>query len=132
MVAAAVVAGQVRPIVEVALTGACRASLWPALLRVVDELVTNSVEHAFADHERGRIIVSIDGRRGPGVVVSVSDTGPGFRQDSTLEGNGMRLLGVLGDVSVTCADGCCTVSCDIPSRRKWPATVYRTYPAVSQ
>lgn len=97
--------------IDIAITGICPPLYRPAALRVVDELVTNAVEHAVDGDECGRIIVTVDSRPEIGVLVTVSDTGRGFSQGDRVEGNGLRLLRMLVEVSVRCGQDHCTVQC---------------------
>lgn len=65
-----------------------------ALTLVVNELVQNAVKHAFADRERGRIVVTLQ-RRSVGYEVSVQDDGVGRSSEVAPSGLGLQIVETL-------------------------------------
>ena len=104
-------AGWCRSDVRVSIVGVCPTRCRVAVLRIVDELATNAAEHAVVGQQPGRLIVMVESCPVTGVMVTVGDDGEGFRPDVVVEGNGLRLLRLLGAVSVTCASNRCLVQC---------------------
>ncbi|MEJ5197764.1 MAG: histidine kinase dimerization/phosphoacceptor domain -containing protein [Anaerolineae bacterium] len=58
-----------------------------ALALVMNELISNALEHAFEDGRPGRLAIHLD-QEGPRVTVTVTDDGRGLPQDFDLERNG--------------------------------------------
>lgn len=89
--------------VSLALTidGRCPATHEPLVLRVVDELLCNAIEHGLYMRQSGRIAIRVATLPGVGIEVVVSDDGWGFERGPVLDGNGFGLLRLLGEVSVT-------------------------------
>ena len=73
-----------------------------ALGVIVNELVTNSYEHAFDDDGEGTISVFLQHRDDARATLIVSDSGPGFMPQSESERNGLSLvLGLVKQVRGT-------------------------------
>ncbi len=65
---------------------------------IINELVTNSLKHAFPGNMTGEIAVSMTGEKGGGYVISVRDTGAGLPADFDMDkvsSLGLRLVTVL-------------------------------------
>jgi two-component sensor histidine kinase len=65
---------------------------------IVNELVSNSLKHAFPDARKGRILVQLCGSREAGYELSVHDDGIGLSTDVSLEtapSMGLRLVSIL-------------------------------------
>jgi two-component sensor histidine kinase len=76
--------------------GICPATHENAVLRVIDELFSNALEHGFYGRQRGRVFVHVVTREAVGVAVSVSDDGWGFADGDIVDGNGFHLLRSIG------------------------------------
>jgi hypothetical protein len=84
--------------------GACPATHERAVLRVLDELLSNALEHGFYNRQRGRVFVRVVSHEGASVEVSVSDDGWGFEPGCIAAGNGFRLLRTIGDLRFEAPD----------------------------
>ncbi len=85
---------------DVELAGTCPGTHERAVLRAVDELVCNAMEHGFYGRLHGRLALRVATRPGVGVDVAVSDDGWGFAARAPAEGNGFGLLRTLGMLRV--------------------------------
>jgi hypothetical protein len=84
---------------ELRVEGACSVTHENTILRVVDELLSNSMEHGFYGRQRGHVTVHVINRvAADEVAVSVSDDGWGFGGGRIIEGNGFHLLRSIGDL----------------------------------
>jgi len=83
---------------ELRFDGRCPVTHWNAVLRVVDELVSNAMEHGFHSRLRGHLFVFVLCPPLVGVQVSVSDDGWGFDSDPIIHGNGFHLLRQVGEL----------------------------------
>ena len=83
---------------EMRLEGVCPTTHEKTVLRVVDELLTNAMEHGFWARQRGCVFVHVITRPGGGVQVSVSDNGWGFDSGTVVDGNGFHLLRMIGEL----------------------------------
>lgn len=72
----------------------------PVVLRVVDELLCNAIEHGLYMRQSGQVAIHVANRSGVGIEVVASDDGWGFERGPVLDGNGFGLLRLLGEVSV--------------------------------
>ncbi|MDX2225509.1 MAG: PAS domain-containing protein [Verrucomicrobiae bacterium] len=52
---------------------------------ILNELVSNSLKHAFKDRRKGHILIQFDPIPGKGFKITVSDNGPGLSKDINLE-----------------------------------------------
>ncbi len=92
------------------------------VFRVVDELLCNAVQHGFYCRLQGCILVELTAAGAGGLSVSVSDDGWGFDDQPIIEGNGFRLLRLIGGLTVDRAhDDITTVSVAILRRPRWLA-----------
>src|ERR1700736_5569287 len=89
---------------ELRIEGFCPVTHEKTVLRVVDELLSNAMEHGFYNRQRGHVLVHVAGRAAVGVQVSVSDDGWGF-DSPIVDGNGFRLLRQIGDLRLEAAAG---------------------------
>ena len=71
---------------------------------LLNELVTNSLKHAFPNNREGRIVVSLDLRSKKSVILSYSDNGIGFPLEKTGDSSGSLGL-ILIDSFVMQLDG---------------------------
>lgn len=76
--------------------GRCPIAYENTVLRVIEELLSNSVEHGFDARPSGRVFVQIVSDLDSGVHVSVSDDGWGFETGPIVDLNGFHLLRQLG------------------------------------
>jgi hypothetical protein len=90
---------------ELKFEGICPATHENTVLRVVDELLSNAMEHGSYARQRGRVFVHVISRAGVGVQVSVSDDGWGFDSGPIIDGNGFHLLRQIGDLYIGAAAG---------------------------
>ncbi len=69
---------------------------------IVNELLSNSITHAFGDNGDGEILVSLDTTSDSNFKLIVSDNGPGMRseQESPKDSMGLRLVKRLVDSSL--------------------------------
>jgi hypothetical protein len=84
--------------IERMIEGACPVTHEMIVLRVVDELLSNAIEHGFYRRQRGRVLVHVASRATAGLEVSVSDDGWGFDSGPIIDGNGFHLLRQIGDL----------------------------------
>jgi two-component sensor histidine kinase len=106
---------------ELEFEGICPVTHEKAVLRLVDELLSNSVEHGFYARQRGHVSVRVIGRTGVGVQVLVIDDGWGFGPGPIIEGNGFHLLRQIGNLRVGAAAPLVAktaVTVHIPHRRR--------------
>ena len=61
---------------------------------IVNELVTNSIKHAFVNHDHPEFTLEVkyENHR---IMIECSDNGPGFQLSGQSNGFGLRLLGLL-------------------------------------
>jgi hypothetical protein len=90
---------------ELRFEGICPATHEKTVLRVVDELLSNAMEHGFYGRQRGHVFVHVVSRAAVGVQVSVSDDGWGFDSGPMIDGNGFHLLRQIGDLHIGAAAG---------------------------
>jgi hypothetical protein len=90
---------------ELRLEGICPTTHEKSVLRVADELLSNTMEHGFYGRQRGHVLVHVVSRASFGVQVSVSDDGWGFDSRAVIDGNGFRLLRQIGGVFLGAAAG---------------------------
>jgi hypothetical protein len=83
---------------ELRFDGRCPVTHQNAVLRVVDELVSNAMEHGFHNRLRGHLFVLVLCPPLMGIQVSVSDDGWGFDSDPIIHGNGFHLLRQVGEL----------------------------------
>jgi hypothetical protein len=88
---------------ELRFDGICPTTHEKTVMRVADELLSNAMEHGYHDRQLGYIFVHVISRAGVGIQVSVSDDGWGFDGGPIIDGNGFRLLRLLGDLSFAAA-----------------------------
>jgi two-component sensor histidine kinase len=69
-----------------------------AILRVIDELVTNACEHGFYGRASGSILITITSRAEDYIRLLVEDDGWGFPSGHVTDGNGFTLLRQLGEL----------------------------------
>jgi hypothetical protein len=70
------------------------------VLRVIDELLCNAIEHGFYKCRRGQILLEI-GSCTEKIYIVAHDDGWGFGRAKTVDGNGFLLLKQIGDVKVS-------------------------------
>ena len=100
----------------------CPRPQWQTVFRVVDELLCNAVQHGFYCRLHGCILVELAALGAGGLSVSVSDDGWGFDSQPIIEGNGFRLLRLIGGLTIDRAHGdTTTVSVAILRRPRWLA-----------
>ena len=90
---------------ELRFDGVCPATHEKTVLRVVDELLCNAMEHGFYGRQRGHVLMHIVSHAGIGVQVSVSDDGWGFDSGPIIDGNGFHLLRQIGDLYIGATAG---------------------------
>jgi glucose-6-phosphate-specific signal transduction histidine kinase len=90
---------------ELKCEGTCPVTHEMAVLRVTDELLSNSIEHGFYSRQTGRVFVHVSSRATNCVQVSVSDDGWGFDDGPIIPGNGFHLLQQIGDLGLGAAAG---------------------------
>jgi two-component sensor histidine kinase len=106
--------------------GTCPATHEMTVLRVVDELLCNAMEHGFYSRQRGLVFVDVVSRATVGVQVSVSDDGWGFDSGPVIGGNGFHLLRQVGDLrfgaatAPSVAKTTVTVVVPLPRRGRYP------------
>jgi hypothetical protein len=83
---------------DLMIEGTCPQTHEKTVSRVVDELLSNSIEHGFYSRLRGRVLVHVFSRAPLGIEVSVSDDGWGFDRWPIIDGNGFHLLRQVGDL----------------------------------
>jgi glucose-6-phosphate-specific signal transduction histidine kinase len=89
--------------IELKCEGTCPVTHEKAVLRVTDELLSNSIEHGFYSRQTGRVFVHVSSRATNCVQVSVSDDGWGFDDGPIIPGNGFYLLQQIGDLRLGAA-----------------------------
>jgi hypothetical protein len=90
---------------ELRFEGTCPATHEKTVLRVVDELLSNSMEHGFYSRQRGHVFVHVVSRGAGWIEVSVSDDGWGFDGGPVIDGNGFHLLRQIGELCRGAAAG---------------------------
>jgi two-component sensor histidine kinase len=90
---------------ELRCEGTCPVTHEKAVLRVTEELLSNSIEHGFYRRQTGRVFVHVVSRAANCVQVSVSDDGWGFDDGPIMSGNGFHLLQQIGDLGLGAAAG---------------------------
>jgi glucose-6-phosphate-specific signal transduction histidine kinase len=90
---------------ELRFEGTCPITHEKTVLRVSDELLSNSMEHGFYNRQRAHVFVHVVSRETVGVEVSVSDDGWGFASGPIIDGNGFHLLRQIGDLWLGAAAG---------------------------
>jgi glucose-6-phosphate-specific signal transduction histidine kinase len=90
---------------ELRFEGTCPATHQRTILRVVDELLSNSMEHGFYSRQRGHVFVHVVSRAAGWIEVSVSDDGWGFDGGPVIDGNGFHLLRQIGELCRGAAAG---------------------------
>ncbi|MBN9509194.1 MAG: hypothetical protein J0I21_08780 [Alphaproteobacteria bacterium] len=80
--------------------GTCPFTHDIAVLRAVDELLSNALEHGFYARQRGRVLVHVVGGAATGVQITVGDDGWGFGAGAIIDGNGFHLLRQIGELSL--------------------------------
>jgi signal transduction histidine kinase len=83
---------------DLKIEGTCPRTHEKTVLRVVDELLSNSIEHGFYSRQRGRVFVHVVSRLRVWIEVSVSDDGWGFDGAPVVDGNGFYLLRQIGEI----------------------------------
>lgn len=106
---------------ELKVEGTCPITHEKSVLRVIDELLSNSIEHGFYNRQIGHALVHVISRKTVGVKVSVIDDGWGFPSGPIIAGNGFHLLREMGDLRLEVPAGGCgaktTITVVIPLQR---------------
>ena len=98
-------AQELRVQLDLQVEGICPPSYQRMVVRVVDELVTNAMQHGFKNRAAGRVFVHIATRRTSGIHIAVCDDGCGFDSALVRSGNGFYLLRQIGYMTFQTWDG---------------------------